>query len=82
MKFIDKNVYGDWDSPHTFCQYQLDDEEDGFLCSDLVFEDDTNDPDKCKCPYVDKKAAKKCKLFKYHKHNKNPNAKRYAGSKI
>jgi len=81
MKFRDKNIYGDWDSPHTFCRYQTDDEKYGFLCTEKVFEDDTNNPEKCKCPYV-LKNANGCKQFEYYKHDKNPGAKRYKGNKI
>ena len=77
---MSKDVYGDWDSPHTFCQYQLDDEEDGFLCSEKLFDDDTNDPEKCKCLFKEDD-AKECKNFVYHKNEKNPNAKRDKGIK-
>lgn len=81
MKIRDKNVYCEWDSPHTFCEHQLDDEEYGLQCSKKLFDDDTNDPEKCKCLFI-KKTAKKCMSFVYHKHDKNPDAKRYTGHKI
>jgi hypothetical protein len=80
MKYQSKDIYGDWDSPHTFCQYQLDDREDGFLCTEKIFDDDTNDPEKHKCPFKED-VATECKMYVYHKNDKNPGAKRDSGRK-
>jgi len=81
MKHMSKDVFSDWDSPHTFCQYQLDDEEYGFVCTEKIFDDDTNDPEKHKCLFKEDNATE-CKMFVYHKNEKNPEAKRYQGHKI
>ena len=78
MKYQSKDLYGAWDSPHTFCRHQLDDEEDGLVCTSRIFdgiEDYKEDLDS-KCPFTEQTASK-CKLFKFHKHDKNLNAKRY-----
>jgi len=80
MKFIDKNTYGYWDSPHTFCSHQLDDETYGLLCAEKVFDElfdeDTEDSSKFKCPFT-LSNANNCNQFKYHQNDKNPDAKRF-----
>jgi len=92
MKHMSKDIYSDWDSPHTFCQYQIDDAKDGLLCTDkllgdavfedAVFEDIDNDNDEDKYKPSECKCpfsedtATECEMFVYHKNNKNPDAKR------
>jgi hypothetical protein len=71
MIFISKDVYSNWDSPHTFCQYQLDDEDDGLVCVEKILDEEKE----CKCPFKESD-AKSCEKFVYHKHDKNPGAKR------
>jgi len=87
MKIQSKDIYGPNDSPHTFCKYQIDVKDKGFQCGEKIWElinllddnaheDESKDEEFVNCPFTEQTASK-CKMYEYHKHNKNKDAKRW-----
>ena len=86
MKYISKDQYGPWDSPHTFCRYQVEDKDYCFSCTEKILDfveatmSDQEAEKSSKCCFkesdIKNGKIKGCKNFEFHKNDKNPKAKR------